>query len=198
MMKPQVLFIQGAGEGAYKEDEKLVTSLRRFLGSTYEVRYPVMQNENDAAYKTWVHQIKGELATIKDHVILVGHSVGGSILIKFLTETKTDKAVAGIFLIAAPFWGSDGGWTYDGYEALVLPEETDTKLPGEVPIFLYHSKDDEIVPFDHLALYAKRFPGATIRELGGRGHQLSNDLSEVANDIKELLKNPDPSNQFDH
>lgn len=187
-MRLQVLFIQGAGEGAYIEDEKLVTSLRLFLGSTYEVRYPLMQNEDDAAYKTWVRQIKGELATMKDPVILVGHSVGGSILIKFLTETKIEKAVAGIFLIAAPFWGGVGGWTYDGYEDLVLPDENDSKLPGDVPIFLYHSKDDEIVPFDHLALYAKRFRGATIRELGGRGHQLGNDLSEVANDIRKLLR----------
>jgi uncharacterized protein len=187
-MRPQVLFIQGAGEGAYKEDEKLVTSLRLFLGSKYEVRYPVMRNENDAAYDTWVHQIKGELATMNDPVILVGHSVGGSILIKFLTETKIDKAVAGVFLIAAPFWGGDGGWTYEGYQELVLPDETDSKLAGDVPIFLYHSNDDEIVPFDHLALYAKRFPRATIHEPGGRGHQLSNDLSDVANDIKEQLR----------
>jgi predicted alpha/beta hydrolase family esterase len=185
-MKKQVLFIQGAGAGAYKEDEKLAASLRHLLGSSYEVHYPQMQNEDDADYETWVSQIKDELATLNDPVILVGHSVGGSILIKFLSETEIKTTVAGVFLIAAPFWGGNKGWTYDGYETLVLPKEADSKLPKNLPIFLYQSHDDETVPFAHLSLYAKRFPKATGRELDGMGHQLNNDLSEVANDIKKL------------
>jgi predicted alpha/beta hydrolase family esterase len=185
-MKKQVLFIQGAGEGSYKEDEKLVESLRLLLGSSYEIRYPAMKNEDDAPYEVWVGQVQEELAALTDGVILIGHSVGGSVLIKFLAEIKIKKAIAGIFIIAAPFWGGDGGWTYEGYEELVLPNQADTNLPKGVPIFLYHSNDDEVVPFAHLALYAKNLPGAINRELDGRGHQLNHDLSEVANDIKKL------------
>ena len=135
-----------------------------------------------------MRQIKEELALLNnDAVILVGHSVGASILIKFLTENKINKIIAGVFLIAAPFWGGVKGWTYEGYEALVLPTEVDTMLPEDVPVFLYQSHDDEVVPFAHLALYAKRFPRAIIHEFDGRGHQLNNDFSEVANDIKKLL-----------
>jgi predicted alpha/beta hydrolase family esterase len=186
-MRTHVLFIHGAGEGAYKEDKKLAESLQQLLGSSYEVHYPQMENENDAPYDIWVNQIKEELATMSDAVVLVGHSVGGSILIKFHTETKIAKGVVGIFLLAAPFWGGDGGWTYEGYETLMLPNEADTKLSKEVPIFLYQSRDDETVPFAHLKLYARRFPSATVRELDGRGHQLNNDLTEVASDIKKLL-----------
>lgn len=33
-MKKQVLFIQGGGEGAYKEDEKLAAALQNVLGNT--------------------------------------------------------------------------------------------------------------------------------------------------------------------
>jgi pimeloyl-ACP methyl ester carboxylesterase len=55
-----------------------------------------------------------------------------------------------------------------------------------VPIFLYHSRDDEWVPFAHLAMFAERIPQAIIREFDGRGHQFNNDLSEVAEDIKGL------------
>ena len=184
-MRKQVLFIQGAGDGAYDEDEKLVTSLRHWLGSLYDVHYPVMQNETN--YETWTQQIKQALAILNsDAVILVGHSVGASILIKFLTANEIEKTIVGIYLIAAPFWGGDGGWTYEGYETLVLPTKVDTKLLPGVPIFLYQSNDDEIVPFAHLALYAKRFPRAIVRELDRRGHQLKNDLCEVANDIKNI------------
>ena len=184
-MKKQILFIQGAGAGSYEEDEKLVESLRLLLGSLYEIRYPAMKNEDDAPYETWVGQIQEELATLNERVILIGHSVGGSVLIKFLSEMKIKKTIAGILIIAAPFWGGDG-WTYEGYEELVLPNRADTKLPKDVPMFLYHSNDDEVVPFSHLALYAKTLPGAVTRELDGRGHQLNNDLSEVAEDIKKL------------
>lgn len=183
-MKKHILFIHGAGEGAHREDKKLADNLRQLLGVSYEVHYPEMENENDAPYGIWVRQIKEALAAMDGAVILVGHSVGGSILIKFLTGEKIKKAISGIFLIATPFWGGDG-WTYEGYEKLMLPGEADTKLPKDVPIFLYHCHDDEVVPFGHLALFARRFPYATVRKLSG-GHQLNNDLSAVAIDITKL------------
>ena len=184
-MNEQVLFIQGAGKGAYKEDEKLVASLRKLLGHEYEVHYPAMQNEDAPDYETWKHQIEKNLAELDGVVIVVGHSVGASILIKCLAEGDTKK-ITGVFLIATPFWGGDKGWKYEGYEALALPESHANQLPSNTPVFFYHSRDDEVVPFAHLALYAQKFPHATIRELNGRGHQLHNDLSEVAHDIKSL------------
>jgi hypothetical protein len=61
-MNKQVLFIQGAGKGAYKEDEKLVASLRQSLGREYEIHYPAMQNEDEATYQTWNRQIEKNLA----------------------------------------------------------------------------------------------------------------------------------------
>jgi hypothetical protein len=36
------------------------------------------------------------------------------------------------------------------------------------------------------ALYEKKLPQGTIHALDARGHQLKNDLSEVAADIKNL------------
>jgi hypothetical protein len=45
---------------------------------------------------------------------------------------------------------------------------------------------DKIVPFSHLDLYATALPQAFTRRLAGRDHQLNNDLSEVARDIRGL------------
>jgi len=90
-----------------------------------------------------------------------------------------------VFLIATPYWGGDG-WRYEGYEAAALPKDFPSRLPKGTPIFFYHSRDDEVAPFAHLALYEHKLPQATIRVLDGRGHQLNNDLSEVAADIKRL------------
>ena len=170
-MKKQVLFIQGGGEGAYAEDEKLAVSLQHALGAEYNVVYPHMPDEDDPQYETWAAQIAEEQAALGDKAIIVGHSVGGAVLLRHLSEAKIDKPVAGIFIIAAPYWGAED-WQAD--------------LPAGLPVFLYHSRDDSVVPFAHLAKFAEKFPQATIREFDGRGHQFNNDLSEVAEDIKGL------------
>ena len=181
-MKKQVLFIQGAGEGAYEEDRELVKSLRELLGSEYNVRYPKMPEEDDQGYETWKARISKELAALDDGVILVGHSVGSSMLLKYLSEENVENAIAGIFLIAAPYWGA-AGWQVDEF---TLDEGHASKLLKGLPIFFYHSRDDDVVPFAHLVMHAETFPGATIREFDGGGHQFNNDLSEVAADIKSL------------
>ena len=181
-MKKQVLFIQGAGEGAYEEDRKLAESLQAALGEEYEVVYPRMPNEENPEDDPWMTQISKELAPLAGNVILVGHSAGGGTLLKYLLKESLSKPVAGIFLIAIPYWGPED----EEGEEYTLREGFAAKLPKDVPIYLYHSRDDEWVPFAHLATYAEKIPQATAREFDGRGHQFNSDLSEVAADIKSL------------
>jgi uncharacterized protein len=52
-MKKHVLFIHGAGEGAFEEDGLLVASLRNALGPAYDVHYPKMPKEDSATYADW-------------------------------------------------------------------------------------------------------------------------------------------------
>lgn len=186
-MNKQVLFIHGAGEGAYKADALLTNSLQKELGSDYEVRYPAMPDEANAPYDLWKRKIEKEINVMRKPVVLVSHSVGASHLAKILTEIGMSTSVSGIFLLDAPFWGGEG-WLYEGYKKLVLPKDVASKFPKDASVYLYHTRDDEIVPFSHLSLYAKLLPRATIREIDKGGHQLNNDLSQVAKDIK-LLKN---------
>jgi len=49
-MAKHVLFIQGAGEGAYQEDKKLADNLRQTLGADYDVRYSLMPDEDTAPW----------------------------------------------------------------------------------------------------------------------------------------------------
>lgn len=184
-MKKPGLFIQGGGEGAYEEDGKLAASLQDGLGDGYEVVYPRMPNEDSPEYASWKSQIETQLASLEGEVILVGHSLGGSVLLKYLSEEKLEKPIAGLFLIAPPYWGADDDWQAEAY---TLREDFATKLPTIPRIFFYHSRDDEWVPFAHLALYAEKLPQATIREFDGRGHQFKNDLSEVVADIKNSFR----------
>jgi len=179
-MTRQVLFVQGGGEGTHDNwDDKLVASLSAELGSGYEIRYPVMPNEADPSYAAWKTVLEREIALLKPGAILVGHSLGGTMLVNVLAERAPQHAAA-IFLIAAPFIGKDG-WTGEDLEP-----DAAARLPKGLPIFLYHGSEDEIAPLAHVALYAKAVPGAHVRRLDGRDHQLNNNLSEVADDIREL------------
>lgn len=181
-MKKQVLFIQGGGGiEDYQADAKLVTSLREALGQAYTVHYPRLANESSPDFGRQ-KQIDKEISKIEGEIILVGHSLGASMLLKYLSENEANKKVAGVFLISTPFWSGDEDWQ----QGLKLQEDFPSKLQKNIPIFLYHSRDDEEVPFEQLSLYAQKLPQATVREITTGGHQLSNDLTLVAKDIKSL------------
>lgn len=106
----QILFVQGGGKDVHEKwDNKLVESLRRELGAAYEVRYPIMPNEADPQFSTWRVGIENGIAALESGAIIVGHSVGGTILINVLAEHSPNVALGAIVLIAAPFVG-EGGW----------------------------------------------------------------------------------------
>jgi len=181
-MRKQVLFVQGAGDGAYALDAKLAGSLGKALGADYDVRYPCMPDEAAPDGAAWKRRLAAEIGALADGAILVGHSAGAAVLVAVLAERASERRIAGLFLIAAPFF-APGGWEVEGF---ALPGDLGARLPRGVPVFLYHGRDDEIVPFAHAGLYARALPHAVMRPLDGRNHQLNDDLSEVAADIRHL------------
>jgi predicted alpha/beta hydrolase family esterase len=181
--KRQVLLVQGGGEGVHDHwDNKIFESLERELGPHYEVRYPRMPHEADPKVASWKAALERQFARLDDGAILVGHSIGGTILIRALADDPPELAVGGVFLVAAPFVGP-GGWPSEDIEPL---SDVGGKLPEETPIHLYHGSKDETAPVEHVQLYAQAIPHAVVRELAGRDHQLNNDMSDVAADIRRL------------
>lgn len=183
-MSKYVLFIQGGGNGGYEADAKLVASLRKELGTAYKVHYPKMlldETMQDFSQQ-WLKQIGKEISSVAGKIILAGHSLGASMLLKYFSENKVKKNIAGIFLAAPAFWSGNEDWV----QPLKLQENFADKLPKDIPIFFYQCKDDEVVPFDHFSIYKQNLPWATFREIPKGGHQLNNNLSIIAKDIKSL------------
>lgn len=181
-MSKHVLFIQGGGDGGYEVDTTLVASLQAALGKGYDLNYPRMPTDEAAPDFGWPQQIGKKISAIKGEAILAGHSFGSSMLLKYLSESKVKKKIAGIFLISTPFWSGEEDWK----KGFKLQENFADKLSKEIPIFFYHCRNDEEVPFSHLALYRQKLTWATFREISRGGHQLNNDLTLVAHDIKSL------------
>jgi predicted alpha/beta hydrolase family esterase len=180
----QVLFVQGGGAGTHDEwDNILVDSLRTELGPGHEVRYPLMPEEDDPSYPRWSAAIRREIADLDDGAVVVGHSVGGTILVQALTEQPPGRRLAAILLIAAPFVGR-GGWPGDEFE---FSGDLGERLPPGVPIHVFHGTGDETAPPAHAELYADAVPQAQVHMLPGRDHQLNGDLGEVAHVVREHL-----------
>ena len=134
------------------------------------------------SYAAWKAGLEKAFETLQERSILVGHSIGGTILLKVLTEHSSPRKLAGVFLIAPPFVGQ-GGWSADD---LMLPTDLGARLPQGVPIHFYQGLKDETAPPSHVELYAHAVPQAHVHRLSGRDHQLNNDLKEAAAAISSL------------
>jgi predicted alpha/beta hydrolase family esterase len=177
-----VLFIQGAGNMHEPEGSgRLAASLARELGNDYRVITPEMPDADNPHYQPWRDRIEHELEAIDQDVIFVGHSFGGSVLLKYLAEGSYGKPIRGVFLVSVPNWGPDG-WAYAEY---AVPENIDSRVPA-TRIFLYHSRDDPEVPFAHLDYYEEHLPTATVRPIAGSAHSFVEGLPALVDDIRSL------------
>jgi len=182
--RKRVVFVQGGGEDVHDSwDNRLVASLEQELDAGYLVRYPRMPREADPDPRSWKQAIARELGRARDiPVILVGHSVGAAILLDFLAGAGAGWRISAVFLVAPPFIG-DGGWPSG---ELPPTKRGAADLRDRFPLYLYFGADDQTVPPSHGRLFEEAFPRALIRRLRGRDHQLNDDLSVVARDIRHL------------
>jgi predicted alpha/beta hydrolase family esterase len=177
-----VLIIHGAGEPRRRRGrvywEPLLGSA---LGSGYRVQAPRMPRPEHPQYWTWARRID-ELVVGKRRPILVGHSFGASVLLKYLSETVRRPALAGLFLVATPFWGQN-------FPEFALPPDFGVRLRDVRPLYLYHSRDDPEVSLEHLQRYGRVLRHAVVRVLDGRGHEFNQpEFPELVADIRRLVR----------
>lgn len=86
------------------------------------------------------------------------------------------------FPAATPFWSGAEEWK----QGLKLRQDFAGKLPAAAPLFLYHCKDDEEVPFSQFEQYKTKLIQASFRAMATGGHLLNDQLGVVAEDIKAL------------
>ena len=184
MTGQHLLFVQGAGAmWAPDGSGVLVKFLEKSLGADFSVVAPEMPDaDTDPHYLPWRDRIDTELRAMDGTVVIVGHSLGGSLALKYLAEGPSPRPISGLFLASMPWWGPEG-WAYDEY---ALPRDFASKLPA-TPTFLYHCREDPEVPFTHLDLYADRLPDATPRPIDGSDHSFTNGLPELIADIRQVV-----------
>jgi predicted alpha/beta hydrolase family esterase len=89
------------------------------------MRVPEMPDPENPHYADWKVRLKKELASPGDDLILVGHSLGASVLLKYLSEETIRQRIEGLFLVGAVYWGKED-WNVKEY---VLKRNFSSKLP---------------------------------------------------------------------
>jgi serine hydrolase len=179
-MARTVLVIHGAGEPRRREGKVYWEPLlRNALGPHYLVQAPRMPRPTQPQYRSWARRI-AKLIAGSTNPILVGHSFGASVILKYLSETVPQPELTGLFLVATPFWGPD-------FPEFALPSDFGVRLRDVSPLYLYHSRDDPEVPFEHLERFSRALPQAIVRALDGRGHEFNQpQFPELAADLRHL------------
>jgi len=177
----KVLFAHSAGPqyGSGKGSYDLVMYLKSKLSGEFEIHFPVIEKPRLPTYEKFKKMFGWAFAAITEPVILIGHSLGGSTLLKYLSEERPAIAASAIFLISTPHWKSD-------MNEFELKTNFQAFLKDIPAVFLYHSKNDTEVPFENLKFYKGAFKTAIVRELPGKEHIFSNGLPELVTDIKSL------------
>lgn len=186
-MRKQILFAHsggtqnGPGMGSYD----FVKWLRESLGDQYEISYPIIEDPEAPTFEMWETMLDQQLVQKNHPVMLIGHSLGGSMLLKYLSEQESDFNITGLFLVATPYWGK-GGWNVDDFK---LKKDSSKHLPSLSELHFFHCSNDPIVPFEHLNSYKQDFPNAMVHELQCNSHVFADGLPELVEIIKNLNHN---------
>ncbi|MCB9839832.1 alpha/beta hydrolase [Candidatus Nomurabacteria bacterium] len=159
-------------------------TLQDNLGKNYEVLSPKMPNNTYAQYNEWKLWFENLLTVVNKDLILIGHSLGGIFLAKYLSEHLIDNNILSLLLIAAPF-KSNPNETLGSFE---LKKQLYNITKQTKNISLVHSQDDPVVPYNDALLYEKELPGAKLISFKDKQHfnqQLFPELSDI---IKKMPK----------
>lgn len=162
--------------------------LDKKLGKEFEIIRPRMPLQDDAKYNDWKIHFERHFPKLRNNIILIGSSLGGIFLAKYLSENKFPKKILSTYLICPPFdntlTGEDlvGGFRLQS--DLTMIEKNSKNL------YLLFSKDDEVVPVSHAKKYENKLKTAkfTIYE-SKNGHFKIDEFPEIVKMIKSDVKN---------
>ncbi len=148
----------------------------------FEVIYPKMPNSKNAHYLEWKIWFEKLLPLLRDDVTLIGHSLGGIFLAKYLTENNFPIRIASIHLVAAPY---DTEFCKESLGDFALSGKVGKLSIYTDSLFLYQSKDDPEVPYGDVENYKKDIPDAILTTFEDRGHFIQKDFPELLENIKK-------------
>jgi len=158
--------------------------LEEKFSKRFEIIRPRMPLQDNAKYKEWKIAFETYLPHLRKNFILIGSSLGGIFLAKYLSENKLPQKALSVFIVCAPFDndldGEDlaGGFHLKGDLSLI---EKNCKN-----LYLLFSEDDDVVPVAHAEKYRKKLKNAHIGIYKDKkGHFTAPTFPEILEMIKK-------------
>jgi predicted alpha/beta hydrolase family esterase len=134
--------------------------LDKELGKSFEIIRPRMPLQDNAKYADWKIYFQRFIPHFRDNIILVGSSLGGIFLAKYLSEHKLPKKVLSTYLICPPFDDTVVGEDLVG--GFKLKADLSLLDKSSKNLYLLFSKDDDVVPVSHSKKYEKKLNNANL------------------------------------
>ena len=156
--------------------------LQHELGDDYQVLLPSMPNATNANYDEWKIYFDRICEVLTGDIILIGHSLGGIFLAKYLSENRITSHVAATILIAAPFDDETG----EDLTKFKLTSVSDLFTQQAGDVIFFHGEDDPVVPLDEMKKYQYALPTATFHIVTAPDHFVRESFDELIDAIRKL------------
>lgn len=201
IMKPQLVHIHGgmtfrskAGYLAWLKTREISLEKRvkwsegyldEALGSKFEIIRLRMPCADNARYKEWEMVFDRYVPFLRDGVVLLGVSLGGVFLAKYLASKMLPVHIRSVHLVAPPFDNSLPGEDLVGGFALRGDLSMIEKNCKDVHFFF--SPNDDVVPIGHCEKYAEKLAGAKFNIMENvEGHFQITEFPELVFVIKNV------------
>lgn len=156
------------------------------LEDTHDLICPLMPNKQSADYVAWKIWFERHLEFITDdNPILIGHSLGGGFILKYLSENNFPKTISQLHLVAP--YAENNGLLLEKLDTFSFDITKINKIKNFCSeIHLWHSKDDTSVPFSHSELIKEHIPEANFHIFTDRGHFRQPAFPEILEVINSL------------
>ncbi len=134
--------------------------LDKKLGRNFEIIRPRMPLSENAKYEDWKIHFERHISLLRDDCVLIGTSLGGIFLAKYLSENKLPKNIRSVFLVCPPFDGSFSNEDLVG--GFKLKSDLSLLEKNSKNLHLLFSADDDVVPVAHAEKYRRKLPNAHI------------------------------------
>lgn len=159
------------------------------LGNKFQIIRPRMPLSDNAKYEDWKIYFEKYIPYLQSNLILIGNSLGGIFLAKYLAENKFPKKILSLYLICPPYDNSLPGEDLLG--GFKLPADLSRLDNCSKNVNLLFSQDDDVVPLSQAEKYRKKLKKANIVIFEGKnGHFLVPEFPElvemIKSDVREL------------
>ncbi|MCF7872065.1 alpha/beta hydrolase [Candidatus Woesearchaeota archaeon] len=157
----------------------------KLLGKKYEIIRPRMPLQDNAKYAEWKIHFERYLPLLKNNVILIGSSLGGIFLAKYLSENKFPKKIKALLLVCPPYDNTISGEDLVG--GFKLKKDLSMIDNCSKSVHLFFSENDPVVPPSQTEKYKKKLKKANIHIYKHiPGHFQISKFPEIINIIKKL------------